>query len=207
MSIETYLIFLMTTVVVVFSPGPAALTVATQGASQGFKQSLLGVSGVASANVVYFVLSATGIASLLIASNVVFTVIKWVGVLYLIYLGLTAIFSRSGGLNITPDQTKHDSSKRLFSQGFIVELANPKALLYFSALLPQFIHVDKPIIPQILIMGASCLLVDFVAYSTYGYLGHRIAQGSVTPVLVNTINRMAGGFLIFAGLRMTLVER
>ncbi|TDF35124.1 LysE family translocator [Alteromonadaceae bacterium M269] len=207
MSLDAYLIFLFATMVVVFSPGPAAITVATQGASQGFKKSFFGTAGVAGANVVYFLLSATGIASLILASNFVFSVIKWVGVVYLIYLGINAIVSRSGGLSISSDTTQTKSNSSLFSQGFIVELANPKALLYFSSLLPQFIDLDKPILIQLFIMGASCLIVDLIAYSTYGYFGHRIAQGGVKPALVNIINRAAGGFLIFAGLRMALIEK
>jgi homoserine/homoserine lactone efflux protein len=207
MSLESYFIFLLTTAIVVFSPGPAAITVATQGASNGFKQSLFGVSGVASANVVYFLLSATGIASLILASHLVFSVIKWVGVLYLIYLGLSAILSRSGGLHVESKKLSNVRSSKLFSQGFIVELANPKALLYFSSLLPQFINLEQSILMQMFIMGVSCLVVDLIAYSIYGYFGHRIAQGNVKPALVNAINRAAGGFLIFAGIRMALVER
>jgi homoserine/homoserine lactone efflux protein len=207
MAIETYIIFLLATIVVVVSPGPAAISVTTQGASQGFSKSLFGVSGVATANVFYFLLSATGIASLILASNFVFSIIKWVGVLYLIYLGLTAIFSRSSGLTISPEKANRESSGKLFSQGFIIELANPKALLYFSSLLPQFIDLNAPLILQMLIMGMSCLIVDLIAYSSYGYLGHRIAQGRIKPALINIINRTAGGFLIFAGLRMSTIER
>jgi homoserine/homoserine lactone efflux protein len=201
MSIDTYIIFLITTIVIVFSPGPAAITMASQGAVNGVKKSMFGVAGIASANVVYFLLSATGIASIILASNLVFTSIKWIGVIYLVYLGMNAIFSKSGGIIIDLKSQKRKKSG-LFTQGFIIELANPKALLYFSALLPQFIHLDEPIYLQLFIMGVSCLVVDLIIYSLYAFFGYRISKGVMRTWIVNLINRVAGGFLIFAGLKM-----
>ncbi|WP_158770478.1 LysE family translocator [Paraglaciecola sp. L1A13] len=206
MDLHAYFIFLTTTIIVCMSPGPAVITIASQGARHGAKKALCGVTGVASANVVYFLLSATGIASLIIASNLLFSIIKWIGVLYLLYLGLNALFSKSGGLSI--NKKAHSSAKgvALFSQGFIVELANPKALLYFLALLPQFIDIEKPIIGQLLIMGASCLLVDLMSYTMYAYIGQKLSNGSVKSSIVNVINKSAGGFLLFAGIKMASVS-
>jgi threonine/homoserine/homoserine lactone efflux protein len=94
----------------------------------------------------------------------------------------------------------------LFSQGFIVELANPKALLYFLALLPQFIDIEKPILLQLFIMGASCLVVDLLSYTMYAYIGQKLSSGSVKASVVNMINKSAGGFLLFAGIKMASVS-
>lgn len=205
MNIDSYIVFLITTTIVVFSPGPSALTVASQGAVNGVKKSISGVCGIAGANVVYFLLSATGIASLILASNVLFSIIKWVGVLYLLYLGLNALFSKSGGIII--DSTRAPAKiKKLFMQGFIVELANPKALLYFSALIPQFINIGQPIYSQLILMGVTCLFIDLIAYSLYGYLGYRLSKGTVKTWVVNLVNRTAGSFLIFAGIKMASVS-
>lgn len=77
MNLELYSIFLVTTVMLIFVPGPAAITVAAQGASHSSNKAFLGVLGVASADVAFFVLSATGIASLILASNLLFSIIKW----------------------------------------------------------------------------------------------------------------------------------
>ena len=131
MPIDTFVLFLVTTAVVVFSPGAAAITVASQGATNGGRRALAGVCGVAFANVVFFVLSATGVAALIIASNLVFSIIKWVGVAYLLWLGINAIFNRTGVINVSVGKRQTHWSK-LFSQGFVVEIANPKALLYFA---------------------------------------------------------------------------
>ena len=206
MDLHAYFIFLTTTIIVCMSPGPAVITIASQGARHGAKNALFGVTGVASANVVYFLLSATGIASLIIASNLLFSVIKWVGVLYLLYLGLNAIFSKSGGLSVNKNTSSNANGIARFSQGFVVELANPKALLYFLALLPQFINIEQPVVLQLLIMGASCLVVDLLSYSMYVYIGQKLSSGSVKSSIVNLINKSAGGFLLFAGLKMASVS-
>lgn len=203
MELATFLLFLTTTFFVVFSPGPAAIAVAGQGSGNGVGYAMFGVFGVAFANVVYFALSATGIASLIIASPLLFSIIKWVGVAYLVYLGLSAIFSKSGGLKI--QQGKKEKRLSLFSKGFVVEFANPKALLYFAAILPQFINIKSDILPQILIMGSVTVVIDITVYTAYAFLGHRIATSGLKGWVIKTINRTAGGALLFAAAKMVSV--
>ncbi|MGR3290656.1 MAG: LysE family translocator, partial [Paracoccaceae bacterium] len=191
--------------VVVFSPGAAAIAIASQGAGNGVRRAFFGVIGIASANAVYFVLSATGIAGLLIASNLVFTVIKWVGVAYLIYLGLMAIFSKSGGIVVTA-AAREKSARSLFMQGLVIEFANPKALLYFAAILPQFLDVTQPIVPQILLMGFTTVFIDLSSYTAYACLGSRLSRGGIKKSVVNGVNKLAGAALIFAGIKMASVS-
>lgn len=205
MAFETYLIFLLTTAIVVFTPGAAAITVASQGAANGGQKAQAGVLGIASANVVYFVLSATGIASLIIASNAAFMIIKWGGVAYLIWLGAMAIFSKAGAIHIDDKQTQ-SSVRQLFGQGFLVEFANPKALLYFSAILPQFIDTNAPILTQILIMGVTTLLIDLGSYSSYAFLGDLLKRGGLKGWLVGAVNKTAGTALLYAAFRMASVN-
>lgn len=205
MALQTYLVFLITTAVVVFTPGAAAIAVASQGAANGGRRALAGVAGIASANVIYFVLSATGIASLIIASNLLFQIIKWAGVAYLLWLGINAIFSANGPIKVT-ESASQTSLRKLFAQGFVIEFANPKALMYFAAILPQFLNPDLPILPQILIMGVTTLVIDLTSYTAYGFLGDRIAAGGLRKWVVGLINKSAGAALIFAGVRMAGVS-
>ncbi|MEP2102530.1 MAG: LysE family translocator [Parasphingorhabdus sp.] len=203
MELGIYLIFFFTTAVVIFVPGPAAIAIAAQGAGNGHKRATFGVLGVASANAVYFLLSAMGIASLLIASPLIFNAIKWVGVAYLVYLGLSAIFSKSGGIQFPTG--KLQSAASLFGKGFLVEFANPKALLYFAAILPQFLDASRPIVVQMLIMGLTTVILDFISYALYAYAGDRLTSGRVKEWIVRLINRIAGGALLLAGARMATV--
>ena len=204
---DTLLLFFVTTFVVVLSPGSAVITVVAESVSNGFKRSLWVILGIAVANALFFVMSATGIVALILASTLLFTIIKWVGVAYLLYLGISALFGRSGALSIKPTNKGKDNHSKVFLKGFILEISNPKALLYFSALLPQFIDISEPIAPQIAILGLITFVLDFVCYGFYGYLGWKSSNTGLKPFLVKLINKTAGTMLIFAGLKMATVER
>ncbi|MEP3890317.1 MAG: LysE family translocator [Hellea sp.] len=203
MELGVFWLFLGATMAVVCSPGPAAICAASQGAGNGLWKAWNGIAGIALANVVYFALSATGIAALIIASHQIFNLIKWVGVIYLIYLGAGAIFGTAGGLKITRGASM--PRRKLFLQGFIVEFANPKALMYFAAILPQFINPANPVLPQILIMGGVTVVIDFTVYTGYAYLAHRLVNGGIKQRVVKTINVVAGSALLFAAFKMMRV--
>jgi threonine/homoserine/homoserine lactone efflux protein len=203
MELAVFWLFLGTTLAVVCSPGPAAICVVSQGAGNGVRKALSGISGIALANAVYFALSATGIAALIIASHQVFNLIKWIGVLYLVYLGVGAILGTAGGLKI--ERGNKMPHKKLFLQGFIVEFANPKALMYFAAILPQFINPANPILPQILIMGAVTVVIDYSVYTGYAYLAQRLIKDGIKPRIIKTINVVAGSALLFAAVKMMQV--
>ena len=204
--VDTLVLFLTTTFVVVLSPGPAAIAVSSEAASAGGKCSLWVIFGIALANVVFFVLSGTGIAALILASHTLFLVIKWVGVLYLLYLGLSAIFSTSGGMRIEASQASKRSNTSRFLRGFVLELSNPKALLYFSALLPQFIDPSQGVFTQLAVLCVITFVIDFTCYSFYALLGVKSTGLGFRPNVINWINRAAGSLLIFAGLKMSTIE-
>lgn len=204
MNFETYLVFAVTTAVIIFSPGPTAILAASQGAGSGMRGALVGIFGVTCATMIYFVLSATGIASLIVASHALFLAIKWVGVAYLVYLGGMALFSKSGGLLVKAGRAEKKLSS-LYLQGFIVEFANPKALLYFAAILPQFLDISRPIALQFLEMGATAFIMQITIYSAYAYMGDRLTNGGVKAWLVSSINKVAGGALLFASIKMASV--
>jgi len=205
MNIELYFFFLVTTVMLIMVPGPAAITVATQGASHNKKNAFLCVIGVATADVLFFLLSATGIASLIMASNLLFSIIKWLGVAYLLYLGAFAIFSKVGAIHIDISTTKINPAKA-FSQGLVIQLANPKALMYFSALLPQFIDPNEPILFQMFIMGITCFLADLLVYIVFSRMGAQLAKKQVKSWIIKIINKTAGIALITTGIKMATLE-
>lgn len=205
MDIGLYSIFFVTTVMLIMVPGPSAITVAAQGASNTASRALMGVLGVASADAIFFLLSATGIASLIVASSVLFNIIKWVGVIYLLYLGITALFSKSGAIRIH-EAPVSSSSLKLYRQGLVVQLSNPKALMYFSALLPQFIDPSKPIALQLFVMGITGVVADILVYSVFSHMGAQLAKQRMKAWVVNLINKAAGITLVVTGIRMALLK-
>ncbi len=203
MDLATFLLFAVTTLVVIVTPGPAAIAVVSMTAGNGFSRGVFVIAGVACANVIFFALSAAGISAMIVASETIFAVIKWVGVGYLLYLGLGAITGKGKALTVTPGAKRPIRS--LFARGFVVEFANPKALLYFAAILPQFLDTAAPITPQIVIMGTTTLILDCTVYAAYAALGHGIAQSGISGRMVKILDRCAGGALLFAAYKMARV--
>ena len=203
MDLTTFLLFVATTFVVILTPGPAAIAVTSLAAGNGLSRGLFVIAGVACANTVFFALSALGISAMIIASDTLFMLIKWIGVGYLIYLGLGAITGKSTTLTVRPGDER--PATHLFSRGFVVEFANPKALLYFAAILPQFLDTAAPIAPQIAIMGATTLVLDCLVYTIYAALGHGISRSGIPGRVVRVLDRCAGGALLFAAYKMARV--
>jgi homoserine/homoserine lactone efflux protein len=199
MPLKIWLLFIATTGLVCLTPGVAALLVVAQGISKGMRRSYWAIAGIALANAIYFALSATGLAALVVASHAVFNAVKWAGVAYLVYLGIRALFNRSSALAIKPADGTPVSGPRALSQGLMVELANPKALLFFVALLPQFVDVHRPIWSQMLIFGLTTVLLDLGSYSFYAWLGAKSQGVAANRKWAKTASRATGVVLIAAG--------
>ncbi|CAN5811011.1 LysE family translocator [soil metagenome] len=207
MSWEAYFIFIVTTGVICLTPGPAALLIVAQGMSNGMRRSYWAIAGIALANALYFALSATGIAALIVASGELFSLIKWGGVAYLFYLGLSTLMSKASAFTVSSERSNAVQGWAAFWNAVVVELSNPKALLYFVALLPQFIDTAKPVGQQMLIYGSSCIALDALAYSLYAWLGSKTQKFTANAKFVKTSNRASGSLLMLAGVLMAGVKR
>jgi len=207
LSIEALFFFVGTTLIVVLSPGPAVIAVTSEAMTNGFRRSFWLIFGVAVANVIFFVLSATGIAALIVASSSLFSAIKWVGVAYLMYLGSKAMFSKSGPIKLHRNKNIKIRRSKNFYRGFSLEIANPKALLYFTALLPQFIDPAYPMIPQLAVFCIITFILDISCYSFYAYIGMKSLRFKKNPTVTKLMNQFSGAMLMFVGMRMATIER
>lgn len=205
MSSELYSLFLFTTLMLIIVPGPSAITAAKQGAANNKWLTFLCVFGIACGDAIFFLLSATGLASLIVASSGLFQMIKWLGIGYLLFLGVSAFFARAEPLPKTLQTQKH-SSLKAFSNGLSIQLANPKALMYFSALLPQFINPNQPILGQLLLMGASCVIADIIVYSFFGLVAGKLSQRPIKPFTIKLINKVAGTTLLATAVRLITLK-
>ncbi len=193
MTLTTWWIFVCTETVLCLIPGPAVLFVLSSALKAGAKKSVASNLGILSANTVYFALSATGIGALLLSSKL-FLAVKWIGAAYLIVLGLRLLFDHKDAIKEPEKALIDHKTHHLFFNGFTLQISNPKAILFFSALLPQFINPHSAIVPQIVILGATSVLIEFSILLAYG-----IAGASITPRYARWTNRVAGGLLIGAG--------
>lgn len=159
MTLETYLVYLGA-VAVFFAtpPDTSQLLVIANSARHGLRRSLLTVAGDLTANAVQMTGAAFGLAALIASSATAFVWIKWFGVVYLAWIGLRLIVSRTEAGH-APAPASGDGL-RLFRQGFVTSMANPFAVVFFGALFPQFIDPGMPVLPQLLVLGLTYLVAD-----------------------------------------------
>lgn len=207
MTFETWLLFVITEAVLSITPGPAVLYVLAQGIRRGAAKSVWASLGILSANAMYFVLSATSLGALILASYDLFFLIKWAGAAYLVYLGIQCFRSRASMLALPEDQSSTVTAVHIWRDGFLLQGANPKALLFFSAILPQFINPDYSIALQVLILGVSSIVVEFFILLGYGQLAGSTLTLAKSPRFEKISNRVAGGLLIAAGLGLARLKQ
>ncbi len=200
MSWHTWWLFLVTETALCLTPGPAVLLVVSQGLRRGGRSSVFSSCGILSANTMYFTISAFGLGAAILASYELFSVIRWAGAAYLVWLGLRAIFGRhsvfpSGTDSVGPPL---DSHRRLFANGFILQAANPKALVFFAAILPQFVNPAEPIARQLALLGLTSVVAEFFVLLGYGMLAGRASSLARKPQFVKTADRVSGALLLGA---------
>jgi homoserine/homoserine lactone efflux protein len=209
MTFQTWLLFCITEAVLSFTPGPAVLFVISTSLARGGRSGLAASLGILSINVLYFALSATSLGAILAASWQLFEVIKWLGAAYLVWLGLQMVFSSSSreappanrplpGPNLT---------RRAYSLGLLTQGANPKAIAFFTAILPQFINTDGNIAWQVFVLGISSVLIEFVILSVYVVTCHTARRWARSPRLATPLKRAGGVLLIAAGARLAATRR
>jgi threonine/homoserine/homoserine lactone efflux protein len=200
MTLETFLAFCVLELVLCLTPGPAVIYVISTALGRGPRAGLAASLGIVAGNTLYFVLSALGVAAIILASNAVFTVLEWIGAAYLVYVGARMLFARREPIALRPQPVA-----RSFARGFAVQAANPKALAFFVALLPQFIDPTANVALQVLILGVASQLIEIAVLALYVWLTGR-AQQIIGGRFGTIVERVAGGFLIAAGARLALVR-
>jgi homoserine/homoserine lactone efflux protein len=200
MTVEAWLAFCVMATVLCFTPGPAVLFVVSVALTRGFRPGLAAAAGICAANVLYFVLSATGIAAVILASSALFEVLKTAGAVYLVWLGLGMILARRT-VPVAPTP-RHD--RHAFLRAFVVQGANPNALIFFVAFVPQFIDPAGSMVTQIVILGVSTVLIELAVLALYVAVAVR-ARRLAGARLAGPLERVGGAFLVAAGARLAVV--
>ncbi|MET8796338.1 LysE family translocator [Nocardia sp. NPDC004568] len=200
--------FLIAAPLIAFTPGANQLLSLRNAVQQGTVDALVAVSGRLSAFLFLVSATAVGLGELLLTSEPVFTIVKWCGVAYLLYLGVTMLYrSRATGTpdvsgNPAPDTSPlRRTRRRLIRQEFTVALTNPKALLLFAALLPQFVdHAAGAVPAQLIALGLGYLVVEFVAATVYAGVGGALNSFDLAPRTRRYLDRGTGvTMLVVAG--------
>lgn len=167
MPFDSWKLYLLTVLVLMSTPGPSHLLMLSNSASHGFRPSLATAAGDLTANFLQMLAAGLGLAALLAAAGGAFEIVKWLGVGYLVLLGLRMIVTAgrdaNGSARFAPA-----SLRTLWLQGFVTSAANPKAVVFFAALFPQFIRPDRPFIAQFAVLSVTYLVLDGLFLASYG---------------------------------------
>ncbi|GAA1733766.1 LysE family translocator [Nonomuraea sp. AD125B] len=172
--VATLALFCALTLGLLVVPGPAVLYIVTRSVAQGRSAGLISVLGVHAGSVVHVAAAALGLSALLAASATAYAVVKWGGIAYLVWLGVRNLVRRGGGEEAV--ELRVQSKRRLFWEGVVVNVLNPKTAIFFLAFLPQFTDpAAGPLGPQILLLGLLWIALGMASDGTYAMLASALA--------------------------------
>ena len=177
-------------------PGPAVLLTISHALRRGTRAGLAAATGILVGNTLYFLLSALGIVALLFASYGVFTVVKWAGVAYLAFVALRATFARHG---VDPNDSalRAGERRRALTSGFATQISNPKAIVFFAAILPQFIDPHRSIYLQVAVLTLTSAAIELGVLTAYSLAADRLRRSAAAERASLWIER-AGGLVLLA---------
>lgn len=196
MSLTHWLAFLVASNLLLALPGPTVLVVVSYALGHGRRPAAAVVAGVTLGDLTAMTCSMLGLGAILAASAFVFTGLRWLGGLYLIYLG----FKLWRAPIVTPDAPAPDLSlKRIFAHAYAVSALNPKSIVFFIAFVPQFIDTARPFAPQVAILEATFVILAGLNASLYGWLASKAREKLKNPRVQRAVNRTGGSALMGAG--------
>ena len=205
MSIELWLAYALACFLFAVTPGPAVLLTAGQAISRGFGAGFAVVLGTQLGNLVYFIVSAAGIGAILVTSQTAFMIVKYAGAAYLIWLGIRTIrhaqhaFEPAGATRVPVWQPP-------FMQGLVNQLANPKSILFWGALFPQFVDYQAGnLVLQFAILAATAVVADIIVLSSYGLIATRGGRFLASRRAAVWRERVSGAALMLVGGALSMV--
>lgn len=191
-----YGLFLVTMAVMAVTPGPANIFAVATGAQKGKAAALAGVAGMNAATLVWFAAAALGLGALVTAFPQVFRIVAVAGGLYVAWLGISAVRGALRG-EAGPTHAVIRPGRSALVDGFAVQIANPKAVLFFTAVLPPFLDVNRPLVAQLALFAAATIGMDVISMSAYGLGGAALSARMTRP-------RFRRGFGLFVGALLLL---
>ena len=202
---QLYLLFILMATLTILSPGPGVLKSVTNSLNYGFKRAFIGVIGLSTGTFCVAVLSATSLGALLAASDTAFTVIKYFGAAYLIYMGIK--LWRAPAFEFKDAAKEAISNKKLFAECFIFQLSNPKALVFFLSVFPQFIEHDRSYLGQFAVLVLTFCLLLVLVHSIYALFAHKAKSWFTSAHGGRWANRVGGTAFIGFGLLLANAKK
>jgi threonine/homoserine/homoserine lactone efflux protein len=202
MSLHSWLMYLTLVVIATSTPGPAVLFIMTNATLHGWRKAAFAALGNIVGLVCLGIMAIAGLGTVLKTSEIVFNAIKYCGAAYLAYLGLKMILRQNFDLgNMHAQQVATDiSPQKMFVQAWGVAISNPKAIVFLTALFPQFIDIDKALVPQFALLMATLMLFSFAFLMFYALLAHQVKAWLNNANRLKYFNRVSGSIFIGFGI-------
>jgi threonine/homoserine/homoserine lactone efflux protein len=206
MSLEIWITYVFATTLILIIPGPTIILVVSQAVTHGRRSVLPLVAGVVFGDFTAMTLSLLGLGAIMSASATLFTSFKWIGALYLLYLGIN-LWRANPKSSSTQHEKENVSPRSLFKSSFIVTALNPKGIAFFVAFLPQFISPRGPVFNQILLLGGTFLFLALVNAALYAVFASQLRETIKKTSVRKWFNRCGGTALIGAGIFTAGMQR
>ena len=204
MPLSTWLLYVAAVLVLTITPGPSVLMCISTSVQHGPRKAMIASLGSTFAIACLMLLSMLGLGTVLAASETLFSALKWLGAAYLAYLGVTSLLSKVSSIAVPDASHSQARARTLFRRGILVGASNPKALLFFGALFPQFIEPSAPQAVQFLILGLTFICFELFWLAVYALTAARARHWLQQPRRATLFNRATGAvFLLAAGLLAT----
>ncbi|EPL8093002.1 homoserine/homoserine lactone efflux protein [Morganella morganii] len=197
MTFEWWFAYLMTSVIVSLSPGAGAINSMTTSVNHGYRGAIAAIAGLQTGLMMLIILVGVGLGTLLSQSVLAFEILKWAGAAYLIWLGIRQW--RAAGTIELNTQAATLSRKKLYQNGVLVNISNPKSIVFLAALFPQFIMPHQPQLMQYLILGVTTVAADIIVMTGYAVLARQIAVFIKSPAQTRAMNKVFGSLFMLVG--------
>jgi threonine/homoserine/homoserine lactone efflux protein len=206
MDLTTWFAFTAASIVLLLIPGPTVLLVVSYALTQGKRVALATAAGVALGDFTAMTLSLAGLGALLLTSATLFTALKWIGAAYLIYLGIR-LWRAEPHLPVPGEEPAVTGTRGIFGHAFVVTALNPKSIAFFVAFVPQFIHHDAPLLPQLVIMEATFVTLAGLNALVFALAADQLRVRIRRPGVLKWLNRTGAGCLVGMGVATAAISR
>ena len=207
MELSTWLTFFAASWAISISPGPGAIASMSAGLNHGFKYGYVTIFGLVLGIWTQLLVVGVGLGALLATSAAAFTVVKWLGVAYLVWLGIAQWRAPARPMVALADSGVVVTQRALILKAWMINVVNPKGTVFLLAVVPQFMNPAAPLLPQYLIIGATLAFTDMVVMTGYTALAARVLGALKEPSHIRAMNRIFGSLFVLAGSLLALIKR
>jgi len=207
MELSTWLTFFAASWAISISPGPGAVASMSAGLNHGFKRGYVTIFGLVLGIWTQLLIVGVGLGALVAASSTAFTVVKWLGVAYLVWLGIAQWRAPARPMVAVSDSGVVVSQRSMILRAWMINVVNPKGTVFLLAVVPQFMNLSQPLLPQYLTIGATLAFTDMVVMAGYTALAAKVLGALKEPSHIRAMNRTFGSLFVLAGSLLALFKR